>query len=43
MSEGLSKANHNKDKEVRRQEQNEEEKEFDRGLPGKYTAKLIHG
>ena len=29
--------------EVRRQEQVEEEKEFDRGLPGRYTAKLIHG
>jgi len=31
------------DEEVRRQEQIEEEKEFDRGLPGRYTAKLIHG
>jgi len=31
------------DEEVRRQERDEEEKEFDRGLPGKYTAKLIHG
>ena len=31
------------DKEVRRQEQIEEEKDFDRGLLGKYTAKLIHG
>jgi len=30
------------DKEVRRQEQVEEEREFDRGLPGRYTAKLIH-
>jgi len=30
------------DEEVRRQEQVEEEKEFDRGLLGKYTAKLIH-
>jgi len=28
--------------EVRRQEQVEEEKEFDRGLPGKYTVKLIY-
>ena len=28
--------------EVRRQEQVEEEKEFDRGLLGKYTVKLIH-
>ena len=31
------------DKEVRRQEQIEEEKKFDRSLPGGYTAKLIHG
>jgi len=31
------------DEEVRRQEQTEEEKEFDRGLLGEYTAKLIHG
>ena len=31
------------DEEVRRQEQIKEEKEFDRGLPGRYTAKLIHG
>ena len=31
------------DKEVRQQEQIEEEKEFDRGLPGRYMAKLIHG
>jgi len=31
------------DKEVRRQEQDKKEKEFDRGLPGRYTAKLIHG
>jgi len=30
------------DKEVRRQEQIEEKKEFDRGLPGRYMAKLIH-
>jgi len=30
-------------KEVRRQEQVEEEKKFDRGLLGKYTVKLIHG
>ena len=31
------------DEEVRRQEQVKEEKEFDKGLPGKYTAKLIYG
>ena len=31
------------DKEVRQQEQIEEEREFDRGLPGRYIAKLIHG
>ena len=31
------------DKEVRQQEQIEEEKEFDRGLPGRYMAKLVHG
>jgi len=31
------------DKEARQQEQIEEEKEFDRGLPGRYTVKLIHG
>jgi len=31
-----------KNKEVRRQEQVEEEKEFDRGLPGRYMAKLIY-
>jgi len=30
------------DEEVRRQEQVEEEKEFDRGLPGKYMTKLIY-
>jgi len=30
-------------KEVRRQKQIEEEKEFDRELPERYTAKLIHG
>jgi len=31
------------DEKVRRQEQIEEEKEFDRGLPGRYTVKLIYG
>ena len=31
------------DKEVRRQEQIEEERVFDRGLPERYTAKLIYG
>jgi len=31
------------DKEVRQQEQIKEKKEFNRGLPGKYMAKLIHG
>jgi len=30
------------DKEVRQQEQIEKEKDFDKGLPGRYTAKLIH-
>jgi len=30
------------DEEVRRQEQTKEEREFDRGLPRRYTAKLIH-
>jgi len=30
-------------KEVRQQEQVEEKKEFDRGLSGRYMAKLIHG
>ena len=30
------------DEEVRRQEQAEEEKEFNRRLPERYTAKLIH-
>jgi len=30
------------DEEIRQQEQIEEEKEFNRGLPGKYMAKLIH-
>ena len=29
--------------EVRQQEQIEEDREFDRRLPGRYTAKLIHG
>jgi len=31
------------DEEVRQQEQVKEEKEFDRGLPEKYMAKLIYG
>jgi len=31
------------DEEVRRQEQIEEKKEFNRGLPGRYMVKLIHG
>ena len=30
-------------KEVRQQEQIEEEKKFDKGIPGRYTAKLIYG
>jgi len=30
-------------KEVRQQEQIEKEKDFDRGLPGKYMAKLVLG
>ena len=31
------------DKEARQQEQIKKEREFDRGLPGKYMVKLIHG
>ena len=43
MVEEFEREYREEDEEVRRQEQIKEEREFDRRLPGRYMAKLIHG
>ena len=42
MVEEFEREYREEDEKVRQQKQIEEEREFDRGLPGRYTAKLIH-